>query len=114
MMISRTVPRARERSVYQCRFRVHFPHSYRRARRWGLGVLLSYVVVPPYLEPAMPVPVCRRLRANKALELTAVPASGNVANFHAFHAIVVGATVIGGSSARAFARLIQLVRTLLV
>ncbi len=57
----------------------------------------------------MPVPVGRRLRANKAPELTTVPASGNVANFHAFHAIVVGATVIGGSSARAFGGLLAAV-----
>ncbi len=40
-----------------------------------------------------------RLWPNKALELTAVPASVNVAVFQAHHAIAVRAIKVGGSSA---------------
>ncbi len=50
----------------------------------------------------MPVPVGRRLRANKALELTAVPASGNVAVFHNCTGVAVVQFTVGGSSAGTF------------
>ncbi len=48
-------------------------------------------------------------RPNKALELTAVPASGNVAVFHICTGVAVVQFTVGGSSATAFAGVIHAV-----